>query len=75
MTQDKINILWATESPIDAVDGHLTSDRASIRYRVLMPAEQLAGQGYESAFVTIDDGTTYADFRAAGAGDVVAMRD
>ncbi len=41
MTQDKTKILWASESGIDIVDGRRTSDRASIRYRVLMPAEQL----------------------------------
>lgn len=75
MTQANIKIVWATESPIESVDGHLTSDRASIRYRVLMPAERLGRDGFASDFVTIDEGMSYDAFLAAapGLGDVVVI--
>ena len=75
MTQENIKIVWATESPIESVDGHLTSDRASIRYRVLMPAERLGASGFASDFVTISEGMDYDAFLAAvpGLGDVVVI--
>lgn len=48
-----MNILWITFAPIKQQNGILTSDMASMRYRVIIPARYLATkQTYQQGFLT-----------------------
>jgi SAM-dependent methyltransferase len=43
----KATVTYVTFAPIAKLDGRLTSNAASVRYRVLLPAQQLARRGFK----------------------------
>lgn len=46
------NLLWITFAPVRNHNGIMTSDLASARYRVIIPARFLATRGYQQTFFT-----------------------
>jgi tetratricopeptide (TPR) repeat protein/glycosyltransferase involved in cell wall biosynthesis len=44
-------LIWLTDGNLTTVDGHLSSDMASTRYRVLTPAKSLQAYGWQSDII------------------------
>lgn len=66
-----MQIIWVTYGGVELVDGKLTSNIASLRYRLVIPAKALVAMGHSVSFrqITLND---YPGGLGAGlAGDVI----
>lgn len=50
-----MKIAWVTSGPLERIATGLTSSLASARYRILIPAAELAARGVQCKFIGVDD--------------------